>query len=206
MSDKISPISEVIESWMKSNLTQGVQIRGKEADEKHEQLIIAHWRDAVGSKVARMVKPYRFERGVLYVYTDSSTWAQEISLLKSDLIWRLNRKLGGDIVSDIRCRIGAPRTTATKQRTKQTKRIIPSQKEIREINLPPQTLSRIEDTANIITDEELRILVKRTLILHAKLKIWREKHGFKFCQKCNEFYGPWEEVCPICRARAEEDE
>ncbi|MFA4016703.1 MAG: hypothetical protein RUDDFDWM_001814 [Candidatus Fervidibacterota bacterium] len=203
MSDKLSPISEVIEKWMKSNLGQNVRIKSEEADEKNEQLIIACWREVVGTKVARMIKPYHFEHGILYVYTESSTWAQEISLMKSDLIWRLNRKLGSNIVSDIRCRIGAPRTIATKQRTKQSKHIAPSQREIKEIELPPQTLSKIEDTANMITDEELRSLVKRTLILHAKLKIWREKHGFKFCQRCNDFYGPWEEVCPICQARAE---
>ena len=62
------------------------------------------WRRAVGVDVAKRTRPFRLEKGVLWVKVGSSAWAQELSLLKGVLAARLS-ELGIE-VSDVRFRVG----------------------------------------------------------------------------------------------------
>lgn len=50
------------------------------------------WELAVGTKIARRARPTKLERGVLYVRTATSTWAQELSLLADTIAAQLRAR------------------------------------------------------------------------------------------------------------------
>jgi predicted nucleic acid-binding Zn ribbon protein len=74
--------------------------------EREKALIL--WKEAVGSNVARRTAAMSIRGGRLVVVVKDSTWLQELSLLKEDIIERLNSLLGKRIVEDLILRIGDP--------------------------------------------------------------------------------------------------
>ncbi len=64
------------------------------------------WGEVVGARVARRAKAEAVRGGILFVRVANSTWLQELSLLKEEIIKKLNALLGGDIVKDIVFRVG----------------------------------------------------------------------------------------------------
>ena len=59
------------------------------------------WDEAVGEPIASHARPERLEDGVLVVAVSSHTWAQELQLLKRDLIANVNRVFGDARVRDV---------------------------------------------------------------------------------------------------------
>ena len=61
----------------------------------------AHWAGVVGPQVAGVTQVEAVRDGVLYVRVKNSVWANELTLLKDDMLRRLNAKLGGRVLTDI---------------------------------------------------------------------------------------------------------
>lgn len=64
------------------------------------------WESVVGSVIAKNAKPYGFKKKILFVYVTSSVWTQELQFLKKDIIRELNIKLSGDVVEEIKFKVG----------------------------------------------------------------------------------------------------
>ena len=54
-----------------------------------------HWAEVVGPQVAGVTQVEAVRSGVLFVRVKNSVWANELTLLKDDMVRRLNQKLGG---------------------------------------------------------------------------------------------------------------
>jgi predicted nucleic acid-binding Zn ribbon protein len=67
------------------------------------------WDELVGELVAQHSQPVDFRthggRGVLWLAVSDSSWSQELSLFRSEIIRRLNEKAGMDVFHDIRIRV-----------------------------------------------------------------------------------------------------
>jgi predicted nucleic acid-binding Zn ribbon protein len=64
------------------------------------------WDDAVGERIAAEARPVREREGTITVECRSATWAQELDLLQSELLERLNQALGGPRVRRLRLVVG----------------------------------------------------------------------------------------------------
>jgi predicted nucleic acid-binding Zn ribbon protein len=64
------------------------------------------WELAAGAEIARAARPTAEREGVLTVTCTAAVWAQELDLMASELIPRLNAALGVEAVSQLRCRTG----------------------------------------------------------------------------------------------------
>ena len=62
------------------------------------------WSDVVGPEIDRVTQVVEVERGVLRVAVKDSLWSQELSLMKADIISRLNERVGQEVIRDIRFR------------------------------------------------------------------------------------------------------
>ncbi|MQA73014.1 MAG: DUF721 domain-containing protein [Solirubrobacterales bacterium] len=65
------------------------------------------WRSAVGERIAREAHPVRERDGEVTVACRASTWAQELDLLQSDLLERLNGALQRGRVDSLRFVVAA---------------------------------------------------------------------------------------------------
>ena len=64
------------------------------------------WRAAAGAMLARNSRPGRLNRDVLEIVVDNSAALQELSFQKSKLLKKLQSAAGGDVIQDLRFRIG----------------------------------------------------------------------------------------------------
>lgn len=71
-----------------------------------EYKIANAWQKVNPAKIAENALPEKLVGGVLFLNVKNSAWAQQISLMKTDIALRLNEELGGRVVSDIRTRTG----------------------------------------------------------------------------------------------------
>ncbi|MEY4545184.1 MAG: hypothetical protein RL685_1379 [Pseudomonadota bacterium] len=102
---------------------------------KTAHISLADWQRAVGARLAQKAFPERLLDGTLTVRVPSSTWAQELSLLSSVVIERL--QAAGHGVARMRFQVHATRSAPERPVTT-----------IRRAPIPPlleQTLEQIED-------------------------------------------------------------
>lgn len=64
------------------------------------------WAQAAGPAVAEAARPTAERSGVLTVTCAAAVWAQELNLMASELIARLNAALGEELIRELRCRTG----------------------------------------------------------------------------------------------------
>ena len=63
---------------------------------------VVYWEEAVGARVAQMTKATRIVQGVLFVQVKTSTWRNELTLRKKEIIEKLNTTVGINVVNDIK--------------------------------------------------------------------------------------------------------
>lgn len=64
------------------------------------------WEEAMGAVIAEAARPTAERDGVLTILCADSVWAAELDLMGPELVERLNRRLGGELVRRLRCRTG----------------------------------------------------------------------------------------------------
>lgn len=67
-----------------------------------EERIAKLWVETVGGIIAKYTKVIKFENGILYLNTESSTWRTEIRLRSKELCNKINTKLGTNSVKEIK--------------------------------------------------------------------------------------------------------
>jgi predicted nucleic acid-binding Zn ribbon protein len=63
---------------------------------------VVYWENVVGERIAQMTTPTRILQGVLFVHVKTSTWRNELTLRKKEIIDKLNIVIGIDTVKDIK--------------------------------------------------------------------------------------------------------
>lgn len=68
------------------------------------------WTEAVGEEVARHTCPKAFKGTLLIVTVDSSVWIHHLSMMKEEIVARINTALGEETLREIRFSIGPVET------------------------------------------------------------------------------------------------
>ena len=69
-----------------------------------EQKILLLWEEKVGEKISRHTKPVKVVNKKLVVHADNPAWVQELSLMKNEILRKLN--CGEEIIKDIKFQVG----------------------------------------------------------------------------------------------------
>lgn len=110
---------------------------------------LAQWRAAVGPRVADRARPIALERGVLVVKVTTSVWANELSMLGSELIEKLASS--GFVVKALRFRVGPLDVIEG----------IPQTRDYRSIPPPVPLGTELEHSLARVEDDELRSMIER---------------------------------------------
>jgi predicted nucleic acid-binding Zn ribbon protein len=167
------------------------------------------WAEVVGPQVAGVTQVEKVQKGTeLVVRVKNSVWANELVLLKGDMIARLNKALGGPVLTDIHFKAsGLSKKKAAGAPTEDTAPPVPSEEELGQIRLPYDAQARIAARVSGITDEALRARMSRTLLRAGQVQAWKRRHGWQPCARCGALTppaspAPDKPVCPLCRAGA----
>lgn len=79
-------------------LIDGLGLRNKIA----EYDAVLRWESLVGEHIAKAATAVKIVKGVLFVQVKSSTWRNELSLRKKEILDTINSALGQEVVKDIR--------------------------------------------------------------------------------------------------------
>ena len=71
----------------------------KKGIQQHRAALI--WEEVVGEKIAKVTRVERVESGRLFIHVSKPTWRNELVLLKREIIAKLNKTLGGEVINDI---------------------------------------------------------------------------------------------------------
>lgn len=93
---ELKPLSDILPSILD---------KLKISDKLKEQKVLLIWNKIVGDKIKYHTKPFKIENNILTVLVDNSTWMQELTFLKTEIIKKLNEAIGADVVKDIKFRL-----------------------------------------------------------------------------------------------------
>lgn len=121
--------------------------------------LISGWPKLVGPGIAAHSRPQDIKGGRLSLIVDSSAWMNQLSLLSTDIIDKVNKGLGAGTVTELRFRIGkvaaagpGARGGAGGQGGRPKRR-----------SLTPDEQAEVERAAAAIADPELRSRARRLL-------------------------------------------
>lgn len=83
-----------------------VLVKRKMWRQYRQYLIIDQWDRLVGEQIAAVTRARRIHHRVLWVGVSDSTWSYHLTLLKPQLIKKLNEYAGEKVVEDIYFQIG----------------------------------------------------------------------------------------------------
>jgi predicted nucleic acid-binding Zn ribbon protein len=114
------------------------------------------WDAAVGEQIAARARPVSFRDGTLTVTVASAPWMQQLTFLKTQIIDKLNEKLGGEVVREIYLKAGRAKTLSLQPE--------PAKKSRRQ--LTGDEVRRVAEQTASINDPELRDAFARLLTSH----------------------------------------
>lgn len=119
-----------------------------------EYRVFEIWDRAVGAGIAGHAQPASMRGRRLTVAVDSSVWMQQLSLLRPDIIEKLNDALGERAVESIILRIGnvVPKQVGTKKAIRSAAAV-----------LEPEDREKIEEYVKSINNVEVRESLKRLI-------------------------------------------
>ena len=89
----IKPIYSAIDELVNS---LGIQKKLQEYD------AVVYWEQVVGERIAQVTTATRIQQGMLFVHVKTSTWRNELTLRKKEIIDKLNGIVGVNVVKDIK--------------------------------------------------------------------------------------------------------
>jgi hypothetical protein len=117
-----------------------------------EYRVFGQWEASVGPAIARHAQPQALRGKKLTLVVDSPAWMQQLSLLKPELMGKVNKTLGKEAITDITLRLGE--VEARDQSTEEPP--VP-------MALDSNELGKIEDYTREIGDADTREAVKRVI-------------------------------------------
>lgn len=98
MSDHPRHLADLLGKWMESTpLRSGLE----------RQQALEAWPDVVGTEIARHTRAVSVHDGVLRIQVESSVWAQELVLLRPQILKSFAERLGPDEIREIRFHSGS---------------------------------------------------------------------------------------------------
>lgn len=162
-----------------------------------DELCVFAWREVAGEWYAQHTYVTSVHEGVVSVRCDSAPRAQQLQLDAPEIIRRLNERLGGSVVHEIR-----PSSAGIDRRRDAV--IIddepdwPSPEELARIPVSPEDARMILETVGHL-EEPARGCLERAMLAQVRLRTWQLEHGWHACPQCGATVRGEREYCLACR-------
>jgi hypothetical protein len=117
-----------------------------------EYRILGRWEKTVGAVIARHARPQSMYGKKLTLIVDSPAWMQQLSLLKPEIIKKVNRSLGKEAILHITLKLGEISGPSLPLETSRT-----------HIELTSEECSQIEEHLQGVLDPDTRRVIRRVI-------------------------------------------
>lgn len=114
--------------------------------------VLGQWEKSVGPVIARHAQPQTVRGKKLTLVVDSPAWMQQLSLLKPEILDKVNRGLGKTAIKDIALRLGEVGA-----------RVQPSEGPVKRTVLGQDECMKIEEYLRGISDADVREAIRRVI-------------------------------------------
>lgn len=162
------------------------------------------WPQIVGHWYGRHSRVVSLDRKELKVCCESAAMAQQLQFDQPTIIARLNERLGGDYIKNIRpASVGQSRQRENLEFL-EADEALPDEIELGAIAVPAEELAALRGQAATVP-EELREQWLRTAQRLLHLRYWKESRGFKACTVCGALHNDLVPLCYGCRLDRRDD-
>ena len=141
---KLDRLSRTLGSLMRA---RGLQSR------LSEYRIFGQWEKTVGSLIAGHAQPVSVRGSKLVLVVDSPAWMQQLSLLKPEIIDKVNKSLGREAIREIGLNLGQVSAAGNWAEEKPDVAVV----------LSPDERAKIENTVAGIPDADVRQALRRVM-------------------------------------------
>jgi len=161
------------------------------------QLAILNWEKIVGKDIAVQSSPLSVEYNVLFISVNNSVWCHHLSMMKADIIFKVNQFVGEPLIKDIRFR-----TEYFKNKINDDEQEIEEvniARELRKVKLDANEVNSAKQIVENVAEEKLQDKIAKLYQKHLafnKLKIAKEWHK---CEKCDTLCPKESQYCSVCK-------
>ncbi len=119
-----------------------------------EYRILGQWEKTVGRTIAAHARPVSVRGKKLFLAVDSTAWMQQLSLLKPEIIEKVNRGLGREAIKDMTLNLGE---VAARERQ------LPEEAMARASELSADERESIEQHLGEVRDSDLKQVLRRLI-------------------------------------------
>lgn len=168
-------------------------------NEYKKSQVFYYWGDIVGKDMAKHIFPQEINFGILYVYANSSVWANNFQYLKLDVLEKINEFLGYKIIKDIQF---------TRFRKKQEvnysailERKVDLGKYVRRVPITDNDLNLAEQKVIEVKDDNLRAKLKAVYLKNLQLIKLKSAYGWIKCRECGHLTPKEQSICFDCQRK-----
>ncbi len=188
-SARISGLGQVLSDYLADHGLLG---------KSREMLAAFVWAEVVGPWYAQHTKVTRVRDGVVMVHCDSAPRAQQLQLDSPTILEKLNQRLGGEFIGEIRASSGrVGRARPEPQLWEEAGEELPDAAELARLELSEEESQIIAGLSGNLSDEELSRRFTAALENFCRLQQWRREQGYQPCAQCGRLVAPGRR-CVVC--------
>lgn len=181
-------------------------LKGLDLDARmREARAMALWDEIVGPVTAEKTHPLYINRGTLVVGVSSSAWANQLNLLKSQLLAQFEVRVGPGVVRELRWKTGPWDQAEALPGTAPAWRARPAPPAV---EVPERDQLQATRLTEQIPDPALRDRIRRALLAAAGRQARARAAGWVPCGHCGVLHEPEPQgppgppLCPLCGLKA----
>ena len=164
----------------------------------NSQSIIVHWKKIVGSEISTHAYPIIVQSGILVIGVNNSVWLHHLSMMKDNIISKINQFIGEKLILDIRFQAGYFKKFQNEENTDTD--LHSSQKvKFNKIKLDESDVKMIYQTVEPIKDNYLKQKIIRTMRRDFLLKKIKKQSNWHQCASCTVLCPPDDIHCCVCK-------
>lgn len=183
-----------------------------------EARVMALWPEIVGPATASKSRALYVNRGTLTVAVNSSSWHNQLKLMRDQILIGIEQRVGPGVIRDIRFKNGLVDGDPLPMPGMPFKAIGRPKSDL-EISLPETELASIRRQVEQIPDPKLASTIEKTLLAQARRRHRLRSAGWAPCRRCAVLFDPQDPtltgtigieqttpeaaplgaLCPVCR-------
>lgn len=160
------------------------------------QLILFYWDKIVGPDIAAQSFPVNVEYGVLFLCVDNSVWCHHLSMMKTDLIQKVNQFIGEALVRDIRFKNHLFRRARAEEDGDKEEKSIGAQ--LKRVRLEPEEEWRVDAECADIKEDRVKACISRLYRKHLKFNKLKKNSNWHKCAGCDTLCPEDRQYCHVC--------
>lgn len=158
-------------------ISEAVEAKGWQKKVTEMNAVNSWNKENIGTRICSNAQAYHIENGKLYVLVSNSTWMNELSFLKPQIIKNINQAVGKSVVEDIQFKIGNIRKHRNQSKTNEAKRKKSGKTDLEKVELKQEVIDKIDEVVSEIDDQDLRESFRKAIIVSSKIKQIEEAYN-----------------------------